>query len=155
VYGGQPALIRIGAFPNRVFRGHVREVAPVASQLDSPSRDIRVYRAEVALDESCEGVRLNMSAEVTILEDETRAPVLALPVPALVHSPERGHRCTCYVLTPEGPEERDVVVGRHTEEKAEVQTGLCEGEEVVLNPEVLVNEKARTDAAEAAVVGTR
>jgi multidrug efflux pump subunit AcrA (membrane-fusion protein) len=142
---GEPASIRVDAFPDRSFRGHVREVAAVASQLESPIRDIRVFETEVAIDEPADGLRPDMTAEVTIQEDEDIDPVLAIPVAALIHTPDQGHHCTCFVETEEGPEARDIVVGRHTDILAEVKAGLREGEEVILHPEPLLADKSRNE----------
>lgn len=129
---GQPALVRVDAFPGRVLAGHVRQVAEVASQLDTLDRDAAVHATAVMIDDACPGLRPNMSADVTIFTDETPA-VLAVPVKALVRAPDDG-ACTCFVLTPDGPEPRIVVVGAHTDERAEVRSGVREGEQVVVEP---------------------
>lgn len=133
---GQPARIRIEALPERVVRGHVQQVAGLATQQDWWS-DIKVYATVIALDEPVEHLWPGMSAEVTILPNEDRSPVLLVPVQALFGSPAQGKQRKCWVLTPGGPEERVVVVGQHSERMAEVVAGLAEGEEVVLNPRQL------------------
>ena len=133
-------MVQLGA--DRVFRGHVKQVATVAGYIPN-SPDIRIYDAQVAIDEPIEGLRQDMSAEVAIFADEAPQPTLTVPVQALIHAPDQGNRATCFVQTPEGTEEREVVVGAHTDELAEVQSGLQEGEEVVLNPQPLRVERDR------------
>ena len=147
IYGGQKAIIRLDAFPNRVFQGHVKHVANVPTVIDSMV-DVRAYQVQVILDESAPGIRPDMSAQVTIFSDEALYAVLAIPMQAIVHSPEQGNHGTCFVLTSEGPEERDVLLGTHTEQLVEVLEGLLEGEAVVLNPQPLLAVKNRNETEE-------
>ncbi len=144
VAGGQPALIRFDALPERVFDGHVKQVAPLATQQDWWS-DINGYQTVIAFDEPVEGLKPNMSAEVTILEDGGQGPVLTVPVQALFGSPSLGKQRKCFVWTAQGPEERTLVVGRHNEKLAEVVSGLEEGEEVILNPRALLDKRVKEE----------
>jgi multidrug resistance efflux pump len=146
VYDGQPALVTVGAVSGRALHGHVRQVANVLTQ-ESHWVDIKTYEAQVVIDETVEGLRPDLSADVTIFDQSEQGPVLAVPLQAIVHSPRQGNHCTCYVVTPDGPEARDVVVGAQNDEMAEVRSGLEEGEEVVLNPRWLVNDKGDAGAA--------
>lgn len=143
VYGGQPALVRVDAYPDRVLRGHVKSVATVASQQDWMSADVKTYQTMVAVDEQVEGLKPGMSAEVTILVDSALDNVLTIPVQAIIGTPAMGRTRKCFVLTPEGPEEREIVVGGSNEKMAEVKSGLTEGEAVVLNPRSLLSEKEK------------
>jgi multidrug efflux pump subunit AcrA (membrane-fusion protein) len=143
VYGGQPALIRLDAFPGRVLRGHVKRVATLPSQYEWMMADIKVYPTVVAIDEPGEGLRPGMGAEVTIVAADAPAPVLTVPVEAVVGPAARGSQGKCFVLTPQGPEERVVTVGLCDGKLAEIQDGLCEGEEVILNTRTLLNDAAK------------
>jgi hypothetical protein len=58
-----------------------------------------------------------------------------------------GKHRKCFVLTPSGPEERDIEVGLSNERLAEIKSGLAEGEEVVLNPKTLEAERAKEKVA--------
>ena len=71
--GGQPALVRVDAFPARVLKAHVKSVATVASQQDWLSADVKVYQTMISIDESLDGLKPGMSAEVTIFTDATCA----------------------------------------------------------------------------------
>ncbi len=141
--GGQPALVRIDAFPSRVLKAHVKSVATVASQQDWLSADVKVYQTMIAIDESLEGLKPGMSAEVTIFTDAHREHVLAVPLQALFGTPDMGNKRKLFVVTPNGPEARDVTVGLSNDTMAEIKGGLVEGDEVVLNPRVLLSEKER------------
>jgi HlyD family secretion protein len=143
VRAGQRASVHIDAFPDRVWRAHVRSVAAFASLADW-WQDVRVFRTQVAIDDPTDDLKPDMSAQVTIFTGEPLEHVLTVPVDALVHLPQQGHHCTGFAMTPEGPEERDIVVSMHTDEVAVVQSGLAEGEEVVLRPQTLLGDKSRT-----------
>ena len=140
---GQPATVRIDAFPSRVLKGHVKSVATVPAQQDWQSADVKVYQTMVAIDESVEGCKPGMNAEVTIKVDGTTEPVLAVPLQAVVGGAELGPKRKCFVRTPTGTVERDIVVGLANERMAEIRSGLVEGDEVVLNPKVLVGEHVK------------
>lgn len=140
---GQTAQVRVDSFPGRVFRGHVTLVATVASQADWMSSDVKVYQTMVAIDEAVEGLRPGMSAQVTIYTDARAEDVVAVPIQAIVGAADLGKKRKCFVMTPHGPEEREVVIGISNETMAEVKSGLEEGEVVVLNPRVLVNPKEK------------
>jgi multidrug efflux pump subunit AcrA (membrane-fusion protein) len=143
IQDGQKALIRIDAMPDRILPGHVKSVATVASQQDWMSADVKVYSTYVTIDESVDGLKTGMSAEVTILIDGAEEEVLAIPLQAIVGGTEMGPQRKCYVKTPEGPKERNITVGLSNEKMAEVRSGLQPGEEVVLNPRVLLGEKVK------------
>lgn len=138
---GQRALIRVDALPNRVFKGHVKTVATVASSADFFSSDIKVYTTLVAIDEDVSAFNLkpNMSAEVTIFAEEAVKAELTVPIQAVVGSISMGQARKVFVVDAEGqPQERDVVVGKSNEKMVEVLKGLSEGEKVVLNPRPLL-----------------
>jgi hypothetical protein len=141
---GQTANIRVDAFPSRLIPGHVRSVAAVASQADSWISEVKVYQTLVVLDESVEGLKPDMSAEVTIQVDPPREPVLCVPLQAVVGGAEGGSKRRVFVMTPTGPQEKEVVLGLFNEKMVEVREGLTEGEDVVLNPKVILGDKAKT-----------
>jgi len=140
---GQKVLVRIDAMPDRILNGHVKSVATVASQQDWMSADVKVYTTYVTIDESVDGLKTGMSAEVTILIEGGEEEVLALPLQAIVGGTEMGPRRKCFVKTPDGPKEREIEVGLSNEKMAEVRSGLEPGEEVVINPRVLLGEKVK------------
>jgi len=136
----QKAFVRLDACPERVYRGHVQTVGNVPFFLSGRSDGTVSFRTLVAIDEPVEGLRPDMSAQVTILlEEESPGKVLTVPVDAIL--PGLGNHRKLYVLKEEGPEEREVVVGYSNDEEAQILSGLQEGEEVVLNPEELNEER--------------
>jgi multidrug resistance efflux pump len=144
---GQPARIRVDSFPDKALTGHVDSVATVSSQQDFMSADVKVYTTKVRIDDRVEGLKPGMSAEVRVTVGAALENVLTVPVQAIVGGAELGKQRKCFVLTPQGPVARDIVVGESNEKMAEVKEGLQEGEEVVLNPRALVGDKAKTREA--------
>jgi HlyD family secretion protein len=74
----QPVRVTLDAYPQKIFSGKVRFVAPAAKVVDK----IKVFEIEVALDKLDESFRTGMSANVEIL-GERRAGALSLPLEAL------------------------------------------------------------------------
>ena len=141
---GQKAKVRVDAYPDRVLDAHVKLVAAVASQADFFSSDVKVYQTLVTIDESIDGLKPDMSAEVTIQVDPPREKVVTVPVQAVVGGAEGGAKRKLYVVTPGGVAEREVELGVFNDKMVEIRVGLAEGETVVLNPKVLLGDKAKT-----------
>lgn len=143
-FAGQPASIRVDAYPNRLLRGHVKTVATVPSQTDFLSTDVKVYPTIVSIDEAVENLRPGFSAEVTIHAEESSEPVLTIPIQAVVGNISMGAERKCFVIGRDGlPQERDIVVGMSNIKMVEVKSGLNEGEQVVLNPRAILGENSK------------
>jgi multidrug efflux pump subunit AcrA (membrane-fusion protein) len=143
---GQRATVRVDAFPDRVFSGRVRSVAAVASSLDWGS-DVKTYQTLVVIEETVEGLRPDMNAEVTIHIDDAVEPVLAVPIQAVVGGSEHGPKRIVYVKSITGPIEREVVLGKFNDKMIEVREGLKAGDEVLTNPKVYLGDKVKTREA--------
>ena len=146
---GQRATIRVDAMgSDRALRGHVRSVAQMASQQDFFSSDVKMYSTLVLIDEEVEGLKPDMTAEVTIHVDDVRSDTLAIPLQCVIGGTELGSVRKVFVKANGGYEEREVKLGLANERMVEVVEGLKEGDEVVINPKVLVGDKARTYEAD-------
>jgi HlyD family secretion protein len=75
---GEPVRITLDAYPQKVFSGKVRFVAPAAKLVEK----IKVFEVEVALDELSDAYRTGMSANVEILGDR-RPHAISIPLEAL------------------------------------------------------------------------
>jgi HlyD family secretion protein len=75
---GQPVRVTLDAYPQKIFTGKVRFVAPAAKVVDK----IKIFEVEVALDQLDESFRTGMSANVEIL-GERRARAVSIPLEAL------------------------------------------------------------------------
>jgi multidrug efflux pump subunit AcrA (membrane-fusion protein) len=136
---GQQAQVRIAAM-EKLLRGHIKSVSVVPSSSDWSAADVKVYPAIVALDEPAEGLKPGMSAEVTIIVDESRG-VLRLPLQAMLLD---GNEKVCYVKTGNEIQERRLVTGLADQAWVEIRKGLQEGDLVLLNPRALLEHKGQT-----------
>ncbi len=137
VHAGQRAVIKPHAFRN-ALKGKVKSVANLAAQQDWFSGDVKVYEAVVEVEDEIEGLKPGMSAEVTIFTDVRAENVLSVPVQAIVRFAEDGRtRHRVYVRRGLDVEAREVEVGISNERMVEIKEGLSEGDEVVLNVDVL------------------
>jgi multidrug resistance efflux pump len=149
VHAGQPALIRVDSANGQVLHGSVESVATVAAQQDWMAADVKVYTTKVAINpEEIEQYQLDlkpgMSAEVTIVIADALDNVLTVPVQAIIGGSEMASQRKLVVMTPAGPQERDVIVGATNDKVAEVREGIQEGDEVVLNPKAVLGDKVKT-----------
>jgi HlyD family secretion protein len=152
---GQPALIRLDGFRDKVLHGHVKSVANVDSKQDFMAADVKVYQTVIIIDEkdSFRGLKPGNSADVTILVNRLRKPGLLIPVQAISDPQDGGKNPTCFVKNEDGePEEREIEVGLANDTMAEVKpevrdedgrvvSGLKEGDQVVMNPGKLLKKK--------------
>jgi multidrug resistance efflux pump len=145
VQRGQPALVKLSSSTGKTLKGKVDSVATMAAAAEWFAGDVKVYVTKVTLDGSVEGLKPGMSAEVTITTGDPLEQVLTVPVQAIVGGPELGDNREVYVRTPKGDTEvRSVVIGLSNDTKVEIKSGLEEGDVIVLNPKVLVGDKAKT-----------
>ncbi len=75
---GEPVRITLDAYPQKVFTGRVRFVAPAAKLVEK----IKVFEIEIALDRLEDSFRTGMSANVEIL-GEKRHAAISIPLEAL------------------------------------------------------------------------
>ena len=78
VHVGEPVRITLDAYPQKIFSGRVRFVAPAAKLVEK----IKVFEVEVALDELSDAYRTGMSANVEIL-GERRPHAISIPLEGL------------------------------------------------------------------------
>jgi HlyD family secretion protein len=145
-FAGQEAKIRVDAHPGKTYRGHVKTVATVPSQADFLSSDVKLYQTMVSIDDldlKMDKLKPGMSAEVTILADAIKEPVIIIPIQSVVGNVGMGADRKCKVLDAKGiPQDRDIKLGMSNDTMVEVKSGLEEGETVVLNPRSLIPENS-------------
>ncbi|MGC8639753.1 MAG: efflux RND transporter periplasmic adaptor subunit [Isosphaeraceae bacterium] len=128
---GQPAEIRIDAFPNAMFTGQVKSVSSLADSSRSwVNAGVKEYPTIVALDD-LKGLALKpgMTAEAKIFVGE-RDNVLVVPLQAVAQ--HKGEFST-FVDDDDGIERRPVKIGESNEQFVEIVEGLSEGESVALD----------------------
>lgn len=124
VRAGLPARISLDAFPEHVFPGHVRRVAPYVLDVERQARTVEI---EAELDEPAKaGLLAGYSADVEVVLDE-RADVLRLPTSVILPDD------TVFVFDEATGtiESRAVETGISNWEFTEIVSGLSAGERVV------------------------
>ncbi len=163
VSDGQRATVRLDSIPTKQFVGHVRTVAAVASQADMFMSDVKLYQTLVRIDGELgpdgkviplrqviaregELLKPDMTAEVTINVEAVKTPVLTVPIQAVLGGTEMGATREVFVKTADGGyERRPVTLGLYNERMVEVRSGLNEGDEIAVNPKVLLGDsKSKT-----------
>ncbi|HTO99567.1 MAG TPA: efflux RND transporter periplasmic adaptor subunit [Myxococcales bacterium] len=138
---GTPAVLRIDALPNRVFKGRVGFVDPL---LDPKTRTakIRVSFANPDLD-----LKPDMFGDVSFA-GRTRLG-LRIPLDALIDS---GAQKVVFVSLGQGRfQPREITTGAQTAEHVEVLSGLAEGDQVVTGANFLIDSESRLKSALAAL----
>lgn len=126
---GLPAEVRVDSFPERTFRGRVSKIAAASTVKDN----VVTYETTVALENPGGVLRPDMTADVTLILG--RRPNALLVPSESIH--REMTRTVVYVLHREKKgkervETRTVTTGVDDGTRAQVLTGLKEGEEVIL-----------------------
>jgi hypothetical protein len=137
---GQRASVRVDAMPDKVLKGRVKSVAQVASQTDSWISDVKLFPTLVLIEDLVDGLKPDGTAEVTIHVDAAKEEVLAVPLQAVIGGAELGAKREVFVKTAGGYAKKEITLGLYNDKMVEVKDGLAEGDEVVMNPKVLLGD---------------
>lgn len=130
---GQPVRIYVDARPNHAYEGRLHSVSSVPASGSWPNTDLKEYEAVVAINDpnNEQSLKPGMTSRLEVIVAQ-RSDVMQAPVQAIVSI--GGNEYITYVLTPNGPEKRDIVVGQSNDDSFEILEGLKPGEKVILNP---------------------
>ncbi|MGL6196763.1 MAG: efflux RND transporter periplasmic adaptor subunit, partial [Thermoguttaceae bacterium] len=127
---GDPATIELEAFPNQAFNGVVKTVndypEPTGWGATSMSRE---YQTTVTILDSPHGIKPGLTAKVNIVVNVMKG-VLTLPVQAVF---EYGGKMYCVTYKNGTWDKIEVKTGPTDEKLVVIESGLSEGDEVVLN----------------------
>ncbi|MCR4413672.1 MAG: HlyD family efflux transporter periplasmic adaptor subunit [Thermoguttaceae bacterium] len=126
---GQPAAIRVQAYPDLELRGSVQKVNEYPAPGAWYAANIKEYDAIVKIHDSPVALRPGLTAEVKI-RVAYQTNVLLVPVQAVF---EHGGRHYSVVRSGKGWEARPVEIGPTNEKVVIIRGGLEEGEMVALN----------------------
>jgi RND family efflux transporter MFP subunit len=127
----QPAEVVVEAFPDRTYRGRLRQVIPTADRTKA------TVMVKVTILDKDEKLKPEMSAKVTFLEAETAAagaparPVVVVPQEAVV---TRDGATQVFEVTGDRVRLRPVRVGLARQNQVVVTDGLTGSERLVLRP---------------------
>ncbi len=129
---GQPASLRVSAYPDRVFEGRVTVVNQAADSLSKKFRiEVQVQNAELIL-------KPNTYGDVA-LEVSSKDNALVIPQKAVLDG--------SYVFVTDGSkvQKRDITIGLQDASLLEVVAGLSEGEQVVVEGNYGLDEGASVE----------
>lgn len=123
---GQPVEIVADAYPNQIFKGIVKSVAPEAII----EQNVTSFEVKIAIITGQDQLLSKMNVETTFL-GEPRSNVLVVPTVAIVT--EEGK--TGVMIPDENgkPEFKPVSIGTSVDDKTEILTGLTAGERVFID----------------------
>ena len=128
VYMGQPARIKVESFRDRLFYGKVTKIAPMGVEKDN----VTTFEVRVSINNPGGELKANMTANAEILLDEHKG-VLTAPEDAVIYD----NKQNAFVEVPdshkkEGWRKVPVTVGLSNGSVTEIQSGVKEGDQVVL-----------------------
>ncbi|HYQ56119.1 MAG TPA: efflux RND transporter periplasmic adaptor subunit [Draconibacterium sp.] len=127
---GDPVRVSFDALENVVIYGKISSIARIGE--DHKDFDMKVFKVIVHLDESNEGLKPAMSSNNDIiLANKTEA--LFAPLSAVIK--DKGEYFV-YLSTKDGMQKTAIVTGVENEEFVLVESGLEEGDKVILNPQL-------------------
>lgn len=126
---GQPATIKVDAYPDERLTGEVDKVGILPDYQNRwMNPDIKVYITTIAIHQVRDWLKPGMSAKVEILVKQlTNVVYVPLQSVSLVNG-----KHTCFVKNGGQPEPRVVEIGEFNDEFIEIKSGLKEGEVVLL-----------------------
>ena len=127
---GMPVTIRVAALPDTLLDGEVTHVSQYAEPPHSSSANIRQYATIVKIKNPPADLRVGMNADLHIHLKRMES-ALQVPVQALAES---HGRFFSLVKSDDGYETREIQIGSTNDQVATIETGLDDGDEVVMNP---------------------
>ncbi|MBP5975096.1 efflux RND transporter periplasmic adaptor subunit, partial [Brasilonema sp. CT11] len=124
---GQQVEIVADAYPDQVFKGHVRLIAPEAVKEEG----VTLFQTRVAIDTGRDKLRSGLNVDMTFLGDKVQD---ALLVPTVAIVTEKGNTG---VLVPDAknkPQFRPVTIGAQVKDQTQILEGVKGGDRIFLNP---------------------
>jgi HlyD family secretion protein len=122
----QHVAISVDAYPDLALSGEVSFIGTLA--MEAQSRAGKYFSVSILVKDADPRLRPGMSARVELLVERLE-DTLYVPVEAVF---ERGGRQFAYVLRDGRPQRQELLVGPSNENHIVVETGLVEGEKVLL-----------------------
>lgn len=129
---GDPAEVRLEAYPGGLFAGRVQEIATLAHAKQRPSgadSGIKVFNVTVKIKDKDPRLRPGLTAVVDLIVDH-QEDTISVPLTA-VSSRQGKH--VVFVADGGEPEERRVILGPSNDHRVIVKAGLRPGEQVLLD----------------------
>ncbi|MBD6616607.1 efflux RND transporter periplasmic adaptor subunit [Komarekiella sp. 'clone 1'] len=124
---GQQVEIVADAYPDQVFKGNVRLIAPEAVV----EQGVTSFQVRVALDTGIDKLRSGLNVDLTFLGDRVNN---ALVLPTVTIVTENGKTGVLMPDQNNKPQFREVTVGAQIQDQTQILDGLEAGDRVFINP---------------------
>jgi len=140
---GLKASITVDAFPDRSYEGTVQSIAVLPDQNGWRGSDTKVYDTVVTIDTEVNQIKPGMTA-VCEIQIDTLENVVLVPIQSIVQRDEQ-----TMVITRQGDRAviQNVTLGRSNDTRVQILEGLEAGQQVALNPAVVVDQLLKEAAA--------
>ncbi len=128
VYLGQPARIKVESFKDKSFTGKVTKISPMGVEKDN----VTTFEVRVSINNPGGELKAAMTANAEIILEEHKG-VLMVPEAAIIY--DRDKKASVEVPDPKGKDgksKKSVQVGISNGAKTEINAGLNEGQQVIL-----------------------
>lgn len=124
---GQQVEIVSDAYPDQVFKGHVRLIAPEAVKEEG----VTLFQIRVSIDTGTDKLRSGLNVDLTFLGDSVSN---ALLVPTVAIVTEKGDTGVLMPDAKNKPQFHPVTIGSQVKDQTQIVSGLKEGDRVFINP---------------------
>lgn len=124
---GQQLEIVADAYPDQVFKGHVRLIAPEAVKEEG----VTLFQVRVAIDTGLDKLRSGLNVDMTFLGDKVQG---ALLVPTVAIVTEKGNTGVLVPDEKNKPLFRPVTIGAQVKDQTQILEGVKIGDRIFLNP---------------------
>ncbi|MEH1770858.1 MAG: efflux RND transporter periplasmic adaptor subunit [Nostoc sp.] len=127
IKSGQQVEIVADAYPDRVFKGHVRLIAPEAVV----EQGVTSFQVRIALDTGTDKLRSGLNVDLTFLGDRVNN-ALVLPTVSIVT--EKGKTGVLIPDAKNKPQFREITVGAQIQDQTQILGGVQAGDRIFVNP---------------------
>jgi HlyD family secretion protein len=136
---GQPAEVKVDAFPERPINGKVTEIGSSALQNTTASEESKDFKVVITLEDPPDNLKPGLSASADIITAE-KMDVIAVPISSLALKEEKGENDETsqeegvYIIIDNRAVFTPVIKGIMGELMIEITSGLEEGQTVITGP---------------------
>jgi len=137
---GQKSWIVLDALPDKRFRGEVSKVSILPDSGQSwVNPDLKVYSTEITISDDTGDIKPGISAKAEIIVEKL-SNVIQVPIQSVT---TLDGQQVCYLKGKKEPV--PVVIGLFNTDFIEIKSGLNEGDQVLLNPPFIKEDKSEED----------
>ena len=124
---GQEAIMRLDAFPDKIFKGKVERIASIATKKDWDAK-IKTFETVISLNELDPQMRPGMTCLMDVIIEKI-PDVITVPIESIF---ERDGKTIVYVMGSRTAKSKEVVLGKRNNTHIVVSQGLSPGDKIAL-----------------------